>query len=234
MRPAAAAEVRVAVAGNFVPAMEALEAAFEAETGHEVTLAAGSTGKLYAQIVHGAPFDVFLAADEDRPARLEAGGMTVPGSRFTYAVGRIVLWAPDGAANEERLKAGDFRRLAVANPSLAPYGAAAMQVIGAVGVEEALAPKLVLGEDVGQAFAFVRTGNAELGFVALSQILALPEEERGGWWTPAQALYTPVRQDAALLRRGAENEAATAFLDFLRSAAGRAVLERYGYGDGAE
>lgn len=226
---AAADQVTVAVAANFVRPMAALVERFEAETAHRVRVTAGSTGKHYAQIRNGAPFDAFFAADAERPRRLEEAGLTVPGSRLTYAIGRLALWSrrpgyvdADGAV----LERGTFRHLALANPSLAPYGAAARDVLGAKGVLEALDGKLVFGEDVGQTFGFVHSGAAELGFVAYAQLVA--EEGVGGsyWLVPAE-LHAPIEQQAVLL---VDSPAARAFLEFTRSDAARAIIERFGYG----
>ena len=228
--PAAAAEATIAVAANFRPVLDQLEPAFEAATGHDIILVSGSTGKIYAQIAHGAPFDVFLAADRERPVRLEAAGLAVAGSRFTYAVGRLALWAPkETETGVRQLAYNDFHRIALANPDLAPYGAAAQEVIVALGLGDATAQKRVLGENVAQAFSFVRTGNAEIGFVALSQVLSLPEDERGAYWTPPGHLYNPIDQDAVLLAQGEDNPAARAFLLFLKSEKAHAIIERAGY-----
>ncbi len=228
--PAAAAEATIAVAANFRSVLDQLEPAFEAETGHDLVVASGSTGKFYAQIVNGAPFDVFLSADRERPIRLEAAGTAITGSRFTYAVGRLAVWAPkETEIGAEHLARNDFRRIALANPDLAPYGAAAQDVIVALDLDEATAKKRVLGENVAQAFSFVRTGNAEVGFVALSQILTLPVSERGAYWAPPGDHYSPINQDAVLLAHGAENPAAYAFLEFLKSEEARAIIEQAGY-----
>lgn len=229
-----AGEVTVAVATNFALPMEALATRFEAETGHELTVVLGSTGKLYAQIRNGAPFDVLLAADQARPQRLERETLAEPGTRFTYALGRLVLWSADpaliGADCRDTLAAGRFRHLAIANPALAPYGAAARDVLEALGVWQEVRPRLVRGESIGQAFQLVATGNAELGFVALAQ-LARPEAASGGsrWDVPAE-LHAPIRQDAILLSRAVGNPAAEAFLTHLRSATAQALIERFGYG----
>ena len=229
-RPAAAGEALIAVAANFAAPMQALEAAFEAESGHALTVSAGSTGKLYAQIANGAPFDILLAADTERPERLEAEGRAVAGSRFTYAAGRLALWSADpvliGEDGAAVLRAAAFRRLAIANPDLAPYGAAAMEVLSGLGLAETLRSRIVMGENIGQAFAIAASGNAELGFVALSQVA---EDEKGSRWIPPAASYAPIRQDAALLSRAAENEAALAFLEYLKSDEARAIMEKYGY-----
>lgn len=231
---AVAAEALVAVAANFKDVMDALVPRFEQRSGHELRVSIGSTGQLYSQIVQGAPFDAFLAADQARPARLEREHRALPGSRFTYAVGRLTLWSPDarriagdGAATLER---GDFRRLAIANPELAPYGAAAIEVLQSLGLEERLRPKLVMGEDIGQTFGVVATGNVELGFVALSSVLAPQNERPGSRWDVPASRYSPIRQDAVLLEHGADNAAARAFLEFLGSDEARAEIERRGYG----
>lgn len=234
--PAAADEALVAVAANFAEVAEVFEERFERATGHTLTLVFGSTGKLYAQIAHGAPFDVFLSADQERPERLEREGRAVAGSRFTYATGRLTLWsrepgrvASDGAAT---LRRGDFRRLAIANPGLAPYGMAARQTLEKLGLRERLEGKEVMGETVGQAHAFVASGNAELGFVALSSVLSRRNRIAGSRWDVPPGLYSPLRQDAVLLKRAAANPAARGFLDLLRSEAAEDLLERYGYGAG--
>jgi len=223
-----AGEVKAAVAANFTAAMKEIAAGFEAATGHKVLASYGSTGKLYAQIENGAPFEVFLAADRKRPAMLEDAG-TASG-RFTYAVGKLVLWSADPGlvdAAGKVLQTGRFRRLAIANPATAPYGAAAMQVIGALGLGDSLQEKLVRGDSIAQTYQFVATANAGLGFVALAQVVLNPSGSR---WEVPQALYDPIRQDAVLLRAGAGNPAAAALLAYLKSAPARAVIERFGYG----
>ncbi len=237
---ARAGEVRVAVAANFATPLEALRPRFEAATGHTLRVGAGaSTGKLYAQIVRGAPWDVLLAADQLRPRLLEEQGHAVPGSRFTYATGRLSLYtaSPPPAATAEAtpaelLRAGAFRRLAIANPALAPYGGAAAQALRALEVYEALAGHLVFGENIGQTFALVATGNAEFGLVARSQVSAPGIDLPGRAWDIAPSLHAPIRQDAVLLASAADVEAAKAFLTFLRGAEARALLERFGYGPG--
>lgn len=231
---AGAEEALVAVATNFAEVMEQLEAGFETETGHDLTVVTGSTGKLHAQIVHGAPFDVFLAADQERPRLLEEDGAAVSGTRFTYAVGRLALWSPDpgriGANGAAVLRKGDFRRLAMANPALAPYGAAARETLEALGLRQRLEDRIVLGENIGQAHAMVATGNAELGFIALSYVLSPRNETPGSRWEVPLALHSPIRQDAVLLQRAADNLAAAAFVEWLRGAGARRVIERFGYG----
>ncbi|RCX32046.1 molybdate ABC transporter substrate-binding protein [Thioalbus denitrificans] len=230
---AMAAEVNAAVAANFTAAMKEIVTAFEAATGHKVLASYGSTGKLYAQIVNGAPFGLFLAADAARPKRLEEEGKAVPGSRFTYAVGRLVLWspAPDRVDGEGTvLKSGEFSRLAIANPKTAPYGTAAMEVLEGLGLEAAVSDRLIRGDSITQTYQFVASGNAELGFVALSQVALLPEEKVGSRWLVPQSLYAPLQQQAVLLKEGAGNPAAVALAEYLKSPAARAVIEAYGYG----
>lgn len=226
-------EALVGVATNFAEVMEQLEARFEQHSGHDLTVVAGSTGKLYAQITNGAPFDVFLAADRERPRLLEERGLAVDGTRLTYAVGRLVLWSPEAtrisADGADTLRNGDFRRLAMANPALAPYGAAARQTLEALGLYERLGDRLVLGENIGQAFAMVATANAELGFVALSYVTSARNEIPGSRWDVPQEYYTPIRQDAVLLERGTGNDAAAALLRWLREDEARAIIERFGY-----
>ena len=226
--PASAGEVLIAVAANFLTTAEHLAERFGAGTSHDVTLAGGSTGGLYAQIALGAGYDILLSADQARPARLEAEGRTAPGARFTYATGRISLWSADGAAFTDgpaALRAGALRNLAIANPDLAPYGLAARQALERLGVWEGLSGRLVLGQNMGQTIAMIDTGNAEMGIVATSFLMARP---RGGsrWDIPA-GLHAPIRQDAVLL--APDNPAAAAFLDFLQSDAARAIIIADGY-----
>lgn len=231
--PAARAEgITVAVASNFASVAEELAAAFEAETGHSVALSSASSGLLYAKIRQGAPYDLLLSADEARPARLEREGLGVSGTRFTYALGRLALWAPGGLPEGDAatvLQGADFRRLALANPELAPYGLAARQSLQALGLWESLRPRLVYGESVAQALALVATGNAPAGLVALAQLheggLAGPGEQLV---LPA-SLHAPIRQQAILLEGGAGNAAAPAFLDYLKSEAARSLIRARGY-----
>ena len=230
---APAEQALIAVATNFKETAEELKREFEAGGGPRITFTAGSTGKLYAQIVHGAPFDAFLAADRERPMRLEKEGRAVPGSRFTYAVGRLTLWSRDPKLVREGgevLHSGRLRKVAVANPRLAPYGAAAEQVLVKLGLLATLEPRMVIGENVGQAFALAATGAADLGFVALSSILAPGGPEDGSRWDVPDDLYAPIRQDAVLLRCAEENCAAAEFLDFLAGPRAGAILEQRGYG----
>ena len=229
---AAADTARVAVAANFAEPMQALAKLFAAG-GHEVVASAGSTGQFYAQIKNGAPFDALLSADRATPERLEAEGFATTGTRFTYAIGKLALYSAEanriGADGPAALR-GDFRKLAIANPELAPYGLAAQQALTALGLWEALRPKLVLGQNIGQTFQFVATGNAELGFVALSQVAGPNAPKSGSRWETPQSLYRPIAQDAVLLQRGAANPAARAFLDFLRGDRAREMIASYGYG----
>ncbi|TCM82706.1 molybdate ABC transporter substrate-binding protein [Rhodovulum steppense] len=230
--PSRAAPTLVAVAANFTEAANEIAAAFTAATGHTVTYSFGPTGQLYTQITQNAPFEVFLAADQARPEKAEAEGLAVPGSRFTYAVGQLVLWSADAElidGSEAALKTGGFTHVAIATPETAPYGAAAVEVMRALGIHEALASKIVQGKSISQTHQFVATGNAELGFVALSQVVA---DDAGSRWMIPQDLYTPIRQDAVLLKTGAENEAATAYVDFLKGPEARAIIEKYGYAPG--
>ena len=216
----------VAVAANFAPVMEILAPRFEAATGHRLLISYGSTGTLYAQIRNGAPFEVMLSADEQRPRRLEQAGLGVPGSRFTYALGRLVLWSREpGWVQDAAALAGDYRYLAIANPRIAPYGVAARQVLEKLGLWQALGERIVEGESVTQAYQFIASGNAELGFVALSQI----QGRRGSYWPVGEDLYDPIAQQALLLVRGADNLAARALLDYLQGQEGRSLIQAAGY-----
>jgi len=226
---AVAEEIRVAVASNFANVIKILSAQFEAATGHKVTLIYGSTGKHYARIRNGAPFDAFFAADIKRPELLEKAGFALPGSRFTYARGKVVLWSPRAGyidAEGEVLAKGAFTYLAIANPGLAPYGKAAEEVLRARGLWDELSTRVVRGENIGQAFQFVKSGNAELGFLAYSQVRRPGHPVEGSWWEVPQALYTPVDQQAVLLK---ENEVARAFLSFVKSDESRALVRKFGY-----
>jgi molybdate transport system substrate-binding protein len=225
---ARAGEIRVAVASNFSFAARQLEDAFEARTEHDVKLAFGSTGKHYAQILNGAPVDVLLAADERRPRLLEEDGQCVAGSRFTYARGRLVLWSPRAGYVDRQgrvLEAGDFRHLALANPRLAPYGAAAREVLEALGHWKSLGKRIVRGENIAQALQFVDSGNAELGFIAAAQLT--PERRaNGSWWEVPEELYTPIDQQAVLLE---DTPAAREFMAFLGSGEAKELIRQNGY-----
>ena len=231
--PAASAEqAYLAAATNFRHAAESLSRDFEAATGHSIILSTGSTGMLYAQIIHGAPFDIFLAADAARPKRLEDAGQIVPGSRQTYAIGQLVLWSP--VTNGQRLDGrsvltrANFAKLAMANPALAPYGAAAQEVLQELDLDEALQEKIVTGQNIGQTFALVATGNAELGFVALSSVQALKRRKSAYWLVP-QVLYTPIEQQGVLLASAQDNAAAIAFMAYLKTPQAQRLIAKHGY-----
>jgi molybdate transport system substrate-binding protein len=229
---AAAGEVKVAVAANFAMPLERIGAGFTAATGHRLKVSPGSTGKLFSQIVAGAPFEVLLAADAQTPQKLVAGGQAVAGSRFTYAIGRLVLWSPRPGLVDDQgavLDSTKFTRLALANPQTAPYGAAALQVLQGRGLAAGVGPRLVTGESIAQAFQFVASGNAELGFVALSQITVPGKPIAGSYWLVPAGLYAPIRQDAVLLKAGASNLAAVGLLEYLKTPAARAVMRSFGY-----
>jgi len=224
-------EISVAVAANFTAPMQAIAAGFEKETGHRVQAAYGATGKFYAQIKNGAPFEVLLTADEETPARLIKDNAAVAGSQFTYAIGKLVLWSAkpaivDGAGAV--LKNGGFDHLAIANPKLAPYGAAAVEVMKGLGVVESIQPKIVTGESIAQTHQFISTGNALLGFVALSQVLKDGKIEGSAWIVPA-TLYTPIRQDAVILEKGKGKPAVEALMKYLKSDKAKAVIRSFGY-----
>jgi len=227
-----AGEVQVAVAANFARPMETLAIGFQRATGHKAVVATGATGKFYAQIRHGAPFEVLLAADHDTPARLEREGQALPGSRFTYAVGRLALWsAGEGVvdAGGKVLSSGQFKHLAIANPKTAPYGAAALATLERLGLRDKLQARIVQGENIAQAWQFASTGNAELGFVAQSQVWRDGKFTSGSGWLVPATMHAPIRQDAVLLARGRANPAAQALLDYLRSDQARAVIRSFGY-----
>ena len=225
-------EVQVAVAANFTAPMQQIAAQFEKDTGHKAVLSFGATGKFYAQIVNGAPFELLLAADDETPARLEKDGQGVPGSRFTYAIGKLVLWSADPAlvdAKGEILKKGSFRHLAIANPKTAPYGAAAVETMNKLGVLAALQPLFVQGENISQTQQFITTGNAELGFVALSQVFKDGKVTGGSAWIVPPGLYEPIRQDAVLLARGKDKPAAAALAAYLKGDKAKTVIRSFGY-----
>lgn len=230
----AAGETLVAVAANYAAAARATAELFREQGGHQAVITTGSTGKLFAQIAAGAPFEVMLAADAATPERLEREGLAVHGSRFTYAIGRLALWSADPAAigsdGRAVLASDAFRHLAIANPDLAPYGVAAREALQAMGLWDRLQPRIVMGQNIGQTFALVRSGNAELGFIAFSAMRDLKPEEAGSAWLVPANLYPAIRQDAVLLARGADNPAARAFLAFLRGPRARAIAADHGYG----
>jgi molybdate transport system substrate-binding protein len=229
---ALADEVQVAVAANFTGPMQVISALFERDTGHKAKLSFGATGKFYAQIKNGAPFEILLAADDETPARLIKEGNAVNGSSFTYAIGTLVLWSATPNlvdAKGEVLKKGGFKHLAIANPKTAPYGAAAVQAMGKLGVLDNLKPLFVQGESISQTHQFVSTGAAELGFVAYSQVINNGKIGAGsGWMVPAN-LYDPIRQDAVILTNGKDKPAATALMSYLKSEPAQKVIKSFGY-----
>lgn len=227
--PARAGEVSLAVAANFTAPAKDIVARFEPEAGCTVDLSFGSSGQLYAQITQGAPFDILLSADAERPKIAEAEGLALPGTRFTYAIGKLVLWSADPGMVDRQgdvLRHGAFARLAIVNPDVGPYGMAAIEALKALGLYDQIAPKIVKGQTVAQAHQFIASGNAELGFVALSQ---LSGEDSGSRWVVPGALYSPIRQDAVLLKAGGQNGFAKAFLVFLKSQQAAKIIQRYGY-----
>ena len=229
---AQAGEVTVAVAANFTAPMQKIAKAFEQDTGHKAQLAFGSTGKFYAQIKNAAPFAVLLAADDETPARLEKEGLTIVGTRFTYAIGRLALWSKQANVVDDKgevLRSNRFEKLAIADPKLAPYGAAAMAVIQRLGVQSNVLSKLVQGESIGQTYQFVSTENAQLGFVALSQISLDGRITQGSAWVVPQNLHTPLKQDTVLLNAGKDNAAAHALLKYLQGDIAKVIIQSYGY-----
>jgi molybdate transport system substrate-binding protein len=225
-------EVSIAVAANFTAPAKVLAAIFEKTTGHQAKLSFGATGAFYTQIKNGAPFDILLAADNERPIKLENEGAAVAGSRFTYAIGQLVLWsAKPGFVDDQGavLKAGGFNKIAIANPKLAPYGAAAVQAMEKLGLASALQPKLVTGESIGQTYQFIASGNAELGFVALAQIQEAGKIKGGSAWIVPASLHAPIIQDAVILQRAQNNPAAKAWMDLLRTPKVKELIRGYGY-----
>ena len=226
-------EVLVAVAANFTGPLAKIGEGYTAATGHTLKVSSGATGKFYSQILAGAPFEVLIAADDDTPRKLITEGHGVAGSSFTYAIGKLVLWsAQPGYVDDQGavLATGTYAHLAIANPKLAPYGRAGTEVLKARGLGDAIAPKLVTAESIAQAYQFVATGNAELGFVALSQVSVPGKPVTGSYWLVPPSLYGEIRQDAVLLKTGEKNPAAAALLAYLKSPAARAVIQSYGYG----
>jgi molybdate transport system substrate-binding protein len=229
---AQAGEVTVAVAANFTAPMQKIAQAFEQDTGHKAQLAFGATGKFYAQIKNGAPFAVLLAADDETPARLEKEGLAVTGTRFTYATGRLALWSKQPNLVDDKgevLRSNSFIKIAIADPKLAPYGIASMEVIHKMGVQANVVPKLVQGESIGQTYQFVSTENAQLGFVALSQISIDGRITQGSAWVVPQSMHTPLKQDAVLLNAGKDNAAAIALLKYLQADKAKTIIRQYGY-----
>lgn len=231
-RIANAEEVSVAIAANFTGPMKIIAAEFEKDTGHRVAMAFGATGKFYAQITNGAPFEVFLSADDETPARLENEAHAVKGSRFTYAIGKLVLWsaAADYVDSQgEVLVKGNFRHIALANPKTAPYGAAAMETLNHLGLADKVRSKMVQGENIAQTHQFVSTGNAELGFVALSQVYKDGNLTSGSAWMIPPKYYTPIRQDAVILNKGRGNPGAVALMGYLKGDKAKAIIRSFGY-----
>lgn len=229
---AQAAEVKVAVAANFALAMKDIAAEFEKDTGHKVSLTQGATGKFYAQITNGAPFEVFLSADDETPSRLIKEGKAVSGTQFTYAVGRLVLWSPDPSLVDQGggvLKTDRFKFLSIANARVAPYGRAAVQTMQKLGVLTAIEPRVVQGESITQTHQFVSSGNAQLGFVALSQVWENGRLKSGSAWIVPEDMHEQLKQDAVLLNPGKDSKAAVALVDYLKSDKARKIIDRYGY-----
>lgn len=229
--PALAEQALVAVAANFVPPFREVAMEFEKTTGHTVQVASGASGNFFTQIKNGAPFDVFFSADAERPKLLEDEGLAVKGSRFTYAIGRLVLWSadPNLVKGEDTLRSEKFKHLAIANPKAAPYGVAAMQTMQKLGVWESVQSRLVMGESLGQTIGFIESGNAELGFLALSQVLDPKMKGKGGRWDVPINLHEPIMQDVVLLAKGKDNPAANALMEFMGGPQAKAIIERYGY-----
>jgi molybdate transport system substrate-binding protein len=231
LTPLHADEVQVAVAANFTAPMQKIAAEFEKDTGHKVIPSFGSTGKFYAQIKNGAPFEVLLAADDETPVKMEKEGSAVAGTHFTYAIGKLVLWSPKPGYVDNKgevLKSGSFQHLALANPKLAPYGAAAIEMLTKTGLLPKVQDKLVQAENIAQAYQFTSTGNAELGFVALSQVIKEGKVE-GSYWLVTPSLYTQIRQDAVVLEKGKDKPAAAALIKYLKGDKAKAVIKSFGY-----
>lgn len=227
-----AGEVKVAVAANFLNTLHVLVPVFEKNTGHRLLVSAGSTGKLYAQFHHGAPYDVFLAADDKHPALLEKEGLVMPGRRVTYAVGRLVVWSGRSMPSQEGaqiFQRPGIRHIAIANPATAPYGRAAYQALNAMGLWHTLKPRIVQGDDVGQVFQFVASANAQLGFVALAQIFNSKNTFSRDYWLVPEDLYDPIVQDMVLLKKAENNSAARAFVAFMQTAQARTLIQQAGY-----
>lgn len=226
------AEVSVAVAANFTAPMQRIAAQFEQDTGHKAVLSFGATGKFYAQIANGAPFGVLLAADDATPQKIAREGLGNGATRFTYAIGRLVLWSKQPGyvdAEGQVLRTGDWKHIAIANPKLAPYGLAAMQTLDKLGLAAQVQPRVVTGENIGQTYQFAASGNAPLGFVALSQVMENGQLREGSAWVVPATMHAPIRQDAIVLQRGKGNPAADALMQYLRGEKARAVIRAYGY-----
>lgn len=227
-----AGEVRAAVASNFAAPMERIVAQFQHDSGHTVKVSLGSSGKFYSQIKGGAPFDVFLAADEEAPQRLVQEGLAVGGSRFVYAEGKLVLWSVQRGFVDAKgavLRTGGYNKLAIADPRLAPYGMAGKETLERLGLWNAIRRKLVTGENVSQTYQFASTGNAELAFIALSQVMRDGKVNEGSWWLVPFGMYKPIRQGVVLLSGAKDQTAARAFIAFLKSEKAAAIIRSYGY-----
>jgi len=232
LAPLYAAEVSVAVAANFAAPMHKIAQAFEQETGHKAVLSFGSTGMLYAQIRNGAPYQILLSADAEAPNKLEKEGLGVPGSRFTYATGSLVLWSKQPGFIDDKgdvLRTAKFQRIAMANPKLAPYGAAAMETINKLGLQQHLQARIVQGDNIAQTYQFVATENAQLGFVALSQVFVDGKMAQGSSWIVPASAHAPIRQDAVLLTKGRDSAAAAALLQYVRGERAKSLIRSYGY-----
>ncbi len=229
--PAFAEQALVAVAANFIPPFREIATEFEKSTGHNLQVSGGSSGNFYTQIKNGAPFDVFFSADMERPKLLEDEGFGVKDSRFTYAIGRLVLWSTnaDLVKGEETVRSKNFKRLAMANPKTAPYGVAAMQAMQKLELWDSLQSQIVMGESIGQTMGFIESGNAQLGFVALSQVMDPKIKGKGSRWDVPTTLHEPIKQDVILLTKGKDNPAAKALMEFIGSPQAKAIIEHYGY-----
>lgn len=230
--PVYAKDIQVAVAANFTAPMKQIAQQFEKTSGYKVSLAFGSSGKFFAQIQNGAPYEIFLSADQAKPIAMEKAGLMVPGSRFTYAIGTLALWSPKAGVVKdggEPLQSGQFNKLSLANPKLAPYGLAATQTLEKMHLTAATRAKWVQGENISQTYQFVASGNADIGFVALSQIMSNGKISSGSSWLVPSEYYSPIRQDAVLLKAGADDAGAKALLSYLQSDAARAIIHAYGY-----
>lgn len=230
---ASAGEITVAVAANFQGTLASLQKDFETAGDHKISIVSGATGKLAAQIAEGAPFDVFLSADDKATKKLADGGKAVANTEFTYAIGTLALFSSDPNLIKDDggavLKGSNFTKLAIANPKVAPYGVAAESTMKALGVADAVKDKIVMGENIAQTFTMIDTGNAQLGFVALSQVLGSDSGKKGSHWVVPSNMHDPIRQNAILLSRAADNPDAKAFLDFLQSAPAKQKIEAAGY-----
>lgn len=228
-----AGEVSVAVAGNFFKPIKVLASEFEAKSGHKVALSVGATGKLYAQISHGAPFEIFFAADQKRPAKLVAEKLAIKESQFTYAQGQLVLWSKNPGvidAQGKRLSSPDMKRLAIANPKTAPYGEQAVNALTKLGLYKQLESKIVQGQNIGQTYQYVSSGSVKQGIIAMSQVTVNGEITTGSSWIIPSDLYDAIQQDAVLLEKGKANPVATEFLDYIKTPSAVKIIRSFGYG----